>query len=95
MVEGIEFLKILYGEELSNGNQRFLAASDATLNMRRVVAIQVGLLVKSMSTTTVSEDTHDYLLPGVMVGPNGALQHDGGKYLRKAFNATVQMRNKG
>ncbi|MEJ2682084.1 MAG: PilW family protein [Gammaproteobacteria bacterium] len=95
IAEGVEFLRILYGEELSDGNIRFLPATDVNLNMRRVVSIQIGLLIKSLDPVTTTTDSHDYTLPGVDIGPNGASQHSGGNYLRREFNTTIQMRNKG
>jgi type IV pilus assembly protein PilW len=92
IAEGVEFLKLRYGEQVASGNIRFLQAGDVNLNMRRVVSIEVGILAKSLHAALPEEDTRNYILPGGVIG---ASQHGGGRYLRKVFHTTVQMRNKG
>lgn len=82
IAEGVEYLKIRYGERQDNGNVRFVTADDAALNMRRVVSIEVGVLVKSTDPILRSADTRTYSLPG---GTITAGQHGGGNYLRQVF----------
>lgn len=92
IAEGVEYIKALYGEQIGSGNIRFLPASDADLNMRRVISIELGIIVKSLQPALKQSDTRHYVLPGATIS---ATQHGGGNYLRKVFNTTVQMRNKG
>lgn len=92
IAEGVEYIRALYGEQVTSGNIRFLPASDGELNMRRVVSIELGIVVKSLHPALAQEDTRNYIMPGSTIG---VTQHGGGNYLRRVFNTTVQMRNRG
>ncbi len=93
MIEGVEFLKVQYGQELATGNIRYVAAGDANLNMNEVVSVRIGLLIRSPNNTLETPDTNDYNLPGQVIGPNG-VAHDGGLGLRRVFTTTVKLRNR-
>lgn len=94
MIEGVENLQILYGEQSADGSIAYRKASDAGLNMRKVVSVQLGLLVSSPVEAADQIDTTIYNLPGQTIGPSTAIAHQGGKFFRKVFNRTVQLRNR-
>lgn len=97
LVEGVENMQILYGEQLANGQIRYLAANDPALNINDVVSIQVGLLIASVEDVSADQDNRTYRLANVKVGPPGStevVKHEGGRLLRAAFNTTVQLRNR-
>lgn len=98
MIEGIESLQIVYGEELSNGNIRYLSANDPGLNMRIVQSLQIGLLVYHHSSVTPDDDVKSYDVVGTQISPpsdaNAAVTHLGGLYLRKIFTESVHMLNR-
>ncbi len=94
LIEGVENLQILYGEQLANGSISYRTSSDATLNMRKVVSVQLGLLVTSPFEAAPQTDTNTYALPGENIGPSTTIAHSGGKFFRKVFSRTVQLRNR-
>ncbi len=100
IVEGVENLQLLYGEELATGNVRYLTADDENLNMRVVSRIELGMLIYHQSHITQTDDTRSYALPGeTILAPDDALPastatHLGGRYLRKVFTETIHMLNR-
>lgn len=93
LIEGVETLQILYGEKSANGSIAYRTSSDA-LNMRKVISVQIGLLVTSTIEAASDVDTNIYNLPGETIGPNTTIAHSGGKFFRKVFSRTVQLRNR-
>ena len=97
LVEGIQNMQILYGEDTdadsdgANGDStanRYLPFGTTDLYMERVVSIRLSLLARSLNnnlTTTPSP----YIFNGTAVTP-GATD----KYLRKVFTTTITLRNK-
>lgn len=96
IIEGVESLQLLYGEQLSSDNVRFLKADAVDLNMRRVVRVRMGLLMQGLIESTMTEDTQTYELPGASIAPptGSGLTHQGGRYMRKVFTKTVELRNR-
>lgn len=94
LIEGIESLQVQYGEKMANGSVGYRSTS-ATLNMRKVISVQIGLLVTSPIEAAPDNDTKIYALPGENIGPSTAIAHTGGKFFRKVFSRTVQLRNRG
>lgn len=97
LVEGVESLKVLYGERLPSGSVRYLPADDPLLNMGRVTSVQIGLLLRSIDSISSKNDAKTYLVANQEIGPPGgasAITHSGGRYLRAAFNTTVRLRNR-
>ena len=93
LVEGVEFMQILYGEELDTGNIRFVPAGTAGLDMQSVVAIRIGVLIQDFGTAVPDVDSRTYTLLDATISGSGAASHSGGRFLRKPFSATVQLRN--
>lgn len=93
LVEGVEFLQVLYGEKLASGNIRFVSAGTAGLSMQAVVAIKVAVLVQDFDVGQIGDDNRTYSLLNTAIASSGSIAHSGGRYLRKPFSATVQLRN--
>src|SRR5690606_16465302 len=47
LVEGIEFLRVLYGERLNTGAIRYRPAGSAGMNLSQIVSVRIGLLARS------------------------------------------------
>lgn len=93
LVEGVEFLQILYGEQLASGNIRFVPASTAGINMQNVIAIRFAVLVQDFENSLTDDDTRTYTLLNSAIPATGDVSHSGGRVLRKVFSSTVQLRN--
>jgi len=93
IVEGVEHMKILYGETLDNGTVRYISPDQHTIVMKNVNSIQVGILMQSTQNALTKEDTKTYELPGESIGINTDITHEQDKRLRKAFVTTVSLRN--
>ncbi len=90
LVDGVETLQILYGEDLDDDNapNQFVPA-DAVGNWERVVALEVGVIVQSPDTG-LAIDTGD--MPGVsLLGQDFAPSAEG--RLQKPFMTTIALRN--
>ncbi len=93
LVEGVEFFQVLYGEDVGSGRIRFVPAGTSGLNMQSVVAIKFALLIQDFEVGQKDNDTRSYTLLDTTIPASGTLSHSGGKYLRKTFTSTVQLRN--
>lgn len=95
VIEGVEFLQLLYGQETAGGRLQYLKANDAALNMNQVTQVQIGVLVKTLQSATTQPDDDDYQVLDETIGPNTRpIKHSGGPYLRKVFTRTLQLRNR-
>ncbi len=94
LIEGVEYLQFLYGERLDSGNVRLVSANDASLDLNEVTSIRIGMLVQSLETSLPDNDTRSYTIAGTLIPAAGAISHGGGKYMRKPFVTTVQLRNR-
>lgn len=98
LVEGVENMQVLYGEQLANGNVRYLAANDANLDMARVVSVRIGLLLHTIETASDQPDTQTYRLAGTTIEPQGTVgatvSHAKDRRIRRVFFTTVSLRNR-
>jgi len=88
LVEGVESLQILYGED-TNGDQlvdNYVTAA-AVGNWNRVIAISLSMLVRSVEPNSPEVDNRTYTLLGTNVGPFND------RYQRTIFTTTVALRN--
>ncbi|MDG2237674.1 MAG: PilW family protein [Arenicellales bacterium] len=96
LVEGVENMQILYGEDTdadsegANGDStanRYVPISEDSLDIDRIVSVRVSILARSLNdnlTTTPSQVTY-----------NGApYPATPDRYLRKVFTTTITLRNK-
>jgi type IV pilus assembly protein PilW len=97
LVEGIENLQVLYGEDTdadadgANGDgtaNRYVAFGTSGLDIDRIVSVRISLLVRSLNNNLTTEPA-PYTFNGSTVTPVAT-----DKYLRKVFTTTVTLRNK-
>ena len=91
MVEGVEDMQILYGEDTDADNvaNRYVGAGTAGLAMENVVSVRISLLLRSVENNLLTDPTQ-VTYNGANF-PNPLPAND--RYLRKVFNATVSVRN--
>ncbi|MCB1877921.1 MAG: PilW family protein [Chromatiales bacterium] len=98
LIEGVEHLQIQYGEELPNGNRRYVSADDADLDMGRVKAVRLAILVNSVESVRSQPDDGSYALLDLTVQPVGTVDaeatHAKDGLLRSTFVSTVMLRNR-
>lgn len=98
LVQGVDYMILLYGERLTNGNVRYLPADDATLNMARVDSIKIGLLMHTLEGIKIEDDTITYKVANSDIGPPGATgvdaKYENDRRLRRVFTTTVNLRNR-
>lgn len=101
LVEGVENMQILYGEDtdmvfpppalpLPNGDRsanRYVAAGTAGLNMRRVVSVRIGLVLRTKENN-LATSVQSYNFNGAVVTPAD-------RRLRRIFSTTIGLRNRG
>lgn len=90
MIEGVEFLRVLYGEELANGNLRYVTAENVTAP-ESIVSARIALLVQSFNSTLDANDARTYSMLGQDVTP---AMHGGTRVMRRIFTTTVKIRNR-
>ncbi len=87
LIEGVENLQVLYGEDLTgDGAANTYATADNVTNMSNVVSLRVSLLVRSEDN--VASEPLDYTYNGTTITP-------GDRRVRRVFTSTVKLRNRG
>jgi type IV pilus assembly protein PilW len=97
LVEGVESLQIELGEQLPSNSFRYATADDGSLDMTRVVAARIGLLVSDSERVRDDNDQASYDLPGELItaaSGSGAVKHPEDRRLRRSFITTVTLRNR-
>lgn len=92
LVDGIENLQILYGEDLDPpgapgfGTADYYVSANNVTDMENVVSVQVALLARSyQDNLTAASQVYNY---------NGSTVNPSDKYLRQVFTTTVAIRNR-
>lgn len=97
LIEGIESMQILYGEQLANDNVRYVTANNVA-DFESVRNIKIGLLVSSNNEVSPTLDNTTYDLHGSSIAPEGtagaATTHRIDRRLRRVFSTTVNIRNR-
>lgn len=94
ILEGVESLQVLYGQQISKDKLRYLKAHEVT-NWNQVVSVRLGMLVQSFEQVADQNDTNTYHLPGASISHNSTpLAHAGDRSLRKTFTTTIKLRNR-
>ncbi len=91
LVEGVESMKLSYGEDNdtpSNTVPNIYRSASAVSNWAKVVTVRVGILVATTSGVDQETDTRTYSLAGNSVEPFNDTKR------RRAFNSTIQLRNR-
>lgn len=88
MVEGIEDMQVLYGEDTDNDNtpNYYLPAGSAGLNMDNVVSVRVSLVVSTLEDNLATQAV-PYTVFGTTVTPTD-------RRLRRVFTSTIAIRNR-
>ncbi len=88
LLEGIEELQILYGEDTDNDGtaNRYLPAASVGLDMNRVVSVRVSLLLRTRGDGLATQPTA-YAFNGQQVTPTD-------RRLRRVFTSTIALRNR-
>ena len=97
MVEGVENIQILYGERADNGNMRYVAANDVTLDTTKIISVRFALLMHSVNAVNNTDDVAIYNVAGTNIGPVGGgttVTHLSDRRLRRVFVSTVKLRNR-
>lgn len=91
LVEGVENMQILYGEDTDNpadgSANRYLAADAPGLNMANVVSVRASLLLRS-AEDNITTQPQPYAFNGATITPTD-------RRLRRVFTTTIRIRNKG
>lgn len=101
LVEGIEFLKLSYGEVVVNGsgvatgNVRYVQPG-SVIKASGIASARIGVLVQGSEAVRTENDLNAYeLLPDLTINKDGSgIDHGGGRTLRRAFVANVELRNR-
>ncbi len=93
LVEGIENLQILYGEDTDDpqdGAPNTYRKANAVADWAKVTSIRIGILARTIDDKNTDLDNGNYDVDGD--GTN-ELTAPGDRYRRRIFQATVQLRN--
>lgn len=94
MIEGVEYMQLLYGERLNTGNMRYVTAGNVTASFANVVSVRVGLLMQSFEPILDAPDSFAYQVLDESIGSTGTTYtHNGDLTLRRVFHTTALMRN--
>lgn len=87
LVEDVENMQVLYGEDLDNDSiaNRYVSANNVT-NMANVVSVRVGLLLRSADNIASTPQTYTF---------NGVTTLANDLRIRRVFSTTVKLRNRG
>lgn len=98
LVEGIESLQILYGEDMDatpdNIPDRYVTANDVT-NFANVITVHISILVRSVKELPWrTAKTEDYVLGGSTGATSVTVSSPTDKRLRKVMSMTIRLRNR-
>jgi len=93
LIEGIEDMQILYGEDTDNDStpNYYLPAGSAGLNLDNVVSIRVSLVARTLDSNLLSNlavVTPSYTINGTVVAPPDDHR------IRRVFTSTIAVRNR-
>jgi type IV pilus assembly protein PilW len=94
LVEGIESMQIVYGEDTAptNGSADVYELPTAVTDWSRVVSVRIGLLARTPNETGQDIDGKTYSLLGD-AGTSDDYDDTADKNQRRMFNSTIQVRN--
>jgi len=89
LVEGIENMQILYGEDTDNDKtpNYYVPAGTAGLNMDNVVSVRVSLLATTLEDNIATQAVPYTIFSGVPIAP-------GDRKIRRVFTSTIAVRNR-
>jgi len=102
LLEGIENMQILYGEDTdadaegANGDStanRYVDFGASGLDIDRIVSVRISVLARSINNNLTTEPS-PYIYPPWANPPISTTPDEDDKYLRKIFTTTITLRNK-
>lgn len=93
IIEGVEHMELLYGIDQSGESIRYVSADNAAFDPNKVIGVKIALLVESGQPVLSSNDTKDYQLLNVAVGPSQAIKHPGNTHMRRVFTTAANLKN--
>jgi len=94
LVEGVETLQILYGEDLSvpsDGHPNAYVSANQVSDWNNVVSVRLGLLMKTTENVTDSDQSANFTLLDAIEFTHPSADNQ----LRYSVNTTVKLRNRG
>ena len=96
LLEGVESMQILYGEDTLNNDQivdRYVTANNVS-DWLSVVTVRLGLLMVTGEEVTAQADTNTYNVAGTLISDTSAISHPADNKLRYVANTTINLRNR-
>ncbi len=97
LVDGVDTLQVLYGEDLTNDlyrtPTRYVTAANIT-NPANITSVQIGLLLSTPQQLPRKNDTHTYDLLGATTATRVQVTPNADRRVRKAITITIQLRNR-
>ena len=90
LIEGVENLQVLYGEDTAGNDQiadTYVTAA-AVVDWDNVVSVRIAMLLRSVDEYGADTDQRTYNLLGTAIGP----MND--RHRRRVFSTTIQIRNR-
>lgn len=102
IIEGVENMQILFGEEIaidgcdrSTNQIRYVNSNDGTLDMSQVSVMKIGLLIASNEPVLSEDDNTIFQVLDQQIARTGTtITYDNDRRLRKAINTTINIRNR-
>lgn len=87
LIEGVENMQILYGEDTdADGGANYYVSANTVVNMDNVISIRISLLIRSLEDNIAAQPLA-YTYNGATITPTD-------RRLRRVFNATIAVRNR-
>ncbi|MDJ0878901.1 MAG: PilW family protein [Halieaceae bacterium] len=96
MVEGVEYMQLLYGVDMGLGQLRYVPANNGSLSFDNdeIIAVRVALLMQSYEPVLDAPDTRVYQVADEQIGAAGTtFTHNGDLTMRRVFQTTVLLKN--
>ncbi|MGN7612952.1 PilW family protein [Magnetococcales bacterium HHB-1] len=96
LVEGVENMQILYGEDTDNDGvaNRYVTANTTGLDFDQVVSLRISLLLRSLTDANPDVNTNTYLLTGESEGSAVTIDPDDDERIRQLVTTTIHLRNR-
>ncbi|MBL4868596.1 MAG: PilW family protein [Pseudomonadales bacterium] len=98
LIEGVDNMQLLFGQRLSNGNLRYLAADDTDIDWTAIEIIKLSLLISSTQASEPANDEKTYIVAGGQIRPDtdssATITYTSDLRMRRAFNTAITIRNR-
>src|SRR5699024_975571 len=92
LAPGVEYMRILYGQDTNadGSANRWVGANDSTLDVTHVVAVRVGLLMRTVDENRRAAEKRTYRVLDKTFTPGDAPD----RYQRQLYTTTILLRNR-